>query len=70
MEDSRLTRRDLLKAAVGGAALLFQPVNRVMAAHPSSEVPFYIGEPSMGELGYEERVARIFEQATPRKVQS
>jgi hypothetical protein len=70
MEDSRLTRRDLLKAAVGGVALLLQPVNRVMATQPSSDVLLYVGEPSMGEPGYEERVARIFEQATPRKVQS
>lgn len=68
MEDFPLTRRDLIKAAVGGVTLLLQPVSRVTAAQPSSDVPFYAGEPSIGEPGYEERVARIFEQAMLRKV--
>jgi len=67
MADSRLIRRDFIKVIVGGLVFLLQPMKGIMAAEPSSDVPLYGGEPSIGEPGYEERMARVFEQATPRK---
>ncbi|MFQ5847016.1 MAG: hypothetical protein ACE5IQ_04990 [Candidatus Methylomirabilales bacterium] len=68
MGDSRLTRRDVLIGAVGGsAAFMLSPAKGVMAAKPSPDAPFRMGDPSIGDPGYEQRIAGLFEQAMVRK---
>lgn len=67
MEESRLTRKAFMKTMVmGGAALLLPPAQKAAAAEIPSDIPLYTGEPSIGEPGYEQRVARIFEQAAAK----
>lgn len=69
MGDSGLTRRELLEAAVlGSVASALVPAGGGGAAEASPGVPLYAGEPSIGEPGYDERVARLFGQAKPGPV--
>lgn len=64
MEESRLTRKVFLKTLLlGGTGLLLPKAERAVAAETPLEVKLYVGEPSIGEPGYEQRIARIFEQA-------
>lgn len=68
MEESRLTRKAFMKTMVlGGAALLLPQAKEAAAAEVPSDITLYVGEPSIGEPGYEQRVARIFEQAAVAK---
>jgi len=53
---------------LGSAALLLTQAKEVAAAAVPANVVLYPDEPSIGETGYERRVARIFEQAAVRKV--
>lgn len=69
MEESNLSRKMILKTmVVGSAALLLAPAKGVAAARLPTDVPLYHGQPSIGEPGYEERINRIFQQASVKKV--
>ena len=69
MEESGLTRKAFAKTmALGVAALLLPQAKRATAAEVPSDVTLYTGEPSIGEPGYERRIAKIFEQATVKKM--
>lgn len=68
MEQSRLSRKAFLKAmALGSAALLLPPAKEAAAAEAPPDIRFYSDEPSIGAPGYEQRIAKIFEQATIKK---
>lgn len=69
MEECRLTRKAFVKTMVlGGAALLLPQAKEAAAAEIPSDITLYIGEPSIGEPGYERRIARLFKQAPAKKV--
>ncbi|MFQ5856649.1 MAG: hypothetical protein ACE5LU_13515 [Anaerolineae bacterium] len=68
MEESRLTRKAFMKTMVlGSAALLLPQAGEAAAAKLPSDTPLYPGQPSIGEPGYEQRIARLFEQAPVKK---
>jgi len=68
MEESRLTRKAFLKTLLlGGAGLLLPKAEQASAAEAPVGVKLYVGEPSIGEPGYEQRIARIFEQAKVKR---
>lgn len=76
MDESKLTRRNVLKnlALVGAAVPLQLPTlvtqNKPQSANglstDVSAMRLYVGEPSIGEPGYEKRVAKLFENASSR----
>lgn len=66
MDEAKLTRKGFLKnLAVAGVALPLRGLGTAAApgeakATGPGGLTLYIGEPSIGEPGYEQRVARIF----------
>lgn len=71
MEESRHTRKTFLKTLMlGSAACLLPQAEEVAAAEIPSDITLYTDEPSIGDSGYEQRVVRIFEQATVKKAQT
>ncbi|MEJ2560608.1 MAG: hypothetical protein P8186_31180 [Anaerolineae bacterium] len=67
MEDTQLNRKDFLKGTVLGSLGLLLSAKSVLASEKptqDAELPdglrSFAGEPSIGESGYENRVARLF----------
>jgi hypothetical protein len=53
---------------LGGAALLLPEGKGAAAAEFPTNLASYRGQPSIGEPGYAERIAKIFEQASAKKI--